>query len=195
MTIANKIISIICLCLLFDSPACLWGASWPPQPFIIAGTLKINGTQVISEDGNTYIIIATGEDSIPFSPAAEDRDGLREDYNTYHITIPIYSESSQPDGAVPGETAILTVYKNGSKLLVTSPSGGRITVGKSAETMMVNIEAISGPSAGSCSQEEIEAAVKAAIKKWDVGEDGRIGLPEAIRALQTVSGIRQNISD
>lgn len=182
---------MICLSLFFGIPACLWGASWPPQPFIIAGTVKINGVPASYEDGNTYIVIATDENSLPFSPAAEDRDGLREDYNTYHISIPIYNESSQPDGAVPGETAILTVYRNGSKLLLTSPSGGKITVGKSAETMMVNIETISGPSSGDCyTQKDVDDAVNAEKKKWDVGNDGQIGLPEAIRALQTVSGIR-----
>ncbi|MGE0083516.1 MAG: hypothetical protein AB7S75_03765 [Desulfococcaceae bacterium] len=195
MTTGNKIKAILCLSLLFGIPVCVWGASWPPQPFIIAGTLKINGAQVSHDDGNTYIIVTTNEDSIPFSPAAEDRDGLREEYDSYHISIPIYNETSQPDGAVPGETAILHVYKNGSKLLVTSPAGGKITVGKSAEMREVNIESLAGPSENSCSQDEIAAAVKAAVKKWDVGEDGLIGLPEAIRALQVASGIRSAPTD
>ncbi len=195
MATVNKITAVLCLCLVLGIPGGLWSASWPPQPFIIAGTLKINGSQVSHDDGNTYIVIATDQNSMPFSPAAEDRDGLREEYDTYHISIPIYHEISQPDGAVPGETAILHVYKNGSKLLVTSPYGGRITVGKAADMSEVNIEAITGPSSGACySEEDMDAAVKAAVKKWDAGEDGRIGLEEAIRALQVVSGIRQNIS-
>ncbi|MEZ4524288.1 MAG: hypothetical protein R2941_00005, partial [Desulfobacterales bacterium] len=196
MATVNKIKAILCLILVLGIPGCLWGASWPPQPFIIAGTLKINGIRGSHDDGSTYIVIATDEDLMPFSPAAEDRDGLREEYDSYHISIPIWQETSQPDGAVPGETAILHVYKNGSKLLVTSPSGGRITVGNSGEMLEVNLEAMTGPSSGTCySEEEVNAAVKDAVKKWDVGEDGIIGLPEAIRALQTVSGIRTAPSD
>lgn len=37
----------------------------------------------------------------------------------------------------------------------------------------------------------IEEAVQAERAKWDVGLDGKIGLPEAIRALQVIAGIRE----
>ncbi len=38
------------------------------------------------------------------------------------------------------------------------------------------------------SGKDIEQEVKKAVRQYDIGEDGIIGLPEAIRALQTVSG-------
>lgn len=38
-------------------------------------------------------------------------------------------------------------------------------------------------------QEELDQAILQERLKWDVGDDGKIGLPEAIRALQIVSGL------
>jgi len=40
-------------------------------------------------------------------------------------------------------------------------------------------------------QVQVDAAVTTERLKWDVGDDRQIGLPEAIRALQIVSGVRQ----
>ena len=40
------------------------------------------------------------------------------------------------------------------------------------------------------SKEQLDAAVAAERQKWDANGDGKIGLEEAIRALQIVSGVR-----
>ncbi|MCK5737536.1 DUF1566 domain-containing protein [bacterium] len=40
-----------------------------------------------------------------------------------------------------------------------------------------------------CSQTELDAAILAERQKWDANGDGKIGLEEAIRALQVISGI------
>ena len=41
--------------------------------------------------------------------------------------------------------------------------------------------------AGVFSQEDLTIAVEQALKEWDIGNDGKIGLPEAIHALKTIS--------
>jgi len=60
-----------------------------------------------------------------------------------------------------------------------------------------NIEVIAGETStpdflplltGSFTQEDLEMAVEQALKMWDIGADFKIGLPEAIHALQAVSG-------
>lgn len=183
-TMLKKII-IICFCIGIVAQA--GATSWPLQPFIIAGTISVNGSPVTSDTDDTYLLVVTNENLIPFSPAAEDRDGLREEYETYNISIPIYDKNRQPDGAVPGETAIINVYRNGSKLLVTKPWGGRIVVGNSSERAEINIETLTGPTDEGC-----ENSVAAERRRWDANNDNRIGLEEAIRALQVVSGIRPN---
>ena len=182
-------IIIICLCIGIASP--VRGASWPPLPFIIAGTLTVNGIRVTAETDEGYLIIVTDENQIPLSPAAEDRDGLRQEYETCNISIPIYHESSQPGGAVPGKTVIINVYRNGSKLLVTNPWGGKIVAGEPGGTAMIDIEAMTGPAVPA--DDDCSDLVEAERLKWDADNNHKIGLPEAIRALQVISGIRPNI--
>ena len=46
---------------------------------------------------------------------------------------------------------------------------------------------------GSYSQEDLDIAIEEALRKWDIGADGKVGLPEAIGALKAVS--RFSISD
>jgi len=43
-------------------------------------------------------------------------------------------------------------------------------------------------------QEQLDDAVASERKKWDIREDGKIGLEEAIRALQVAAGIQEDIS-
>ncbi len=176
----------ICICISIASP--VRGASWPPLPFVIAGTLTVNGTQITSGTKENFLIVVTDGNQIPLSPAAEDRDGLRQEYETCNISIPIYHESSQPGGAVPGETVIINVYRNGSKLLVTNPRGGKIVAEEAGGTAMTDIEAMTGPADDDCSE-----SVEAERLKWDADNNHKIGLPEAIRALQVISGIRSNM--
>jgi len=39
-------------------------------------------------------------------------------------------------------------------------------------------------------KEQVDAAVAAERLKWDANDDGKIGLAEAIRALQVVAGMK-----
>lgn len=43
-------------------------------------------------------------------------------------------------------------------------------------------------------QEQLDEAVASERKKWDVSEDGKITLEEAIRALQVVAGLQEDVS-
>jgi len=45
------------------------------------------------------------------------------------------------------------------------------------------------PAAGGCTQSQLDQAAYAERLKWDANGDGKIGLEEAIRALQIISGI------
>ncbi|QTA78346.1 Uncharacterized protein dnl_05680 [Desulfonema limicola] len=144
-----------------------------PIPCRIGGTLTVNDKIITHENESDYIFIVTRENSMPFVPAAEDKDGLNK-YNNYLIDIPIYEPSDQKGGAKPGDIGIINVYKNNSKLLVTSPPGGFFVVNEEGTQIQIDIKAVTGPGDDN---------------KWDVGGDGRIGLEEAIQALQIVSGI------
>jgi hypothetical protein len=77
---------------------------------------------------------------------------------------------------------------------VAEPAEAKVTVGSSGEVFIQDIRAMTGPGQeigcpDSCySEDELNAAVEEAIRQWDAGGDGRIGLEEAIHALRVVSG-------
>lgn len=155
----------------------------PDVPCRIGGTLKVNGELVTNATDGGYVIMATRQDMTPFKPPAKDEDGLN-DFNWYHVDVPLY----EPDGVSPGETIILHVYHDGSKLLVTSPAGGYVTViPQENHTIEIHLEAISSPKIGSRMYTEDEFLQ--AVRNFDVNADGRVGLPEAIHALRVMSGL------
>ncbi len=136
----NRVIytSLCLLFLLFSSP--VWAQL--PIPARIGGTLTVNGTPLTENTDTGYRIEVTRPDGSPFTPAAEDVDGLT---NTgwYIINIPLYHED-QPGGANPGETALIRVFKEGSPLEVTEPSAGTITVGNTGSTTRIDLAATGG---------------------------------------------------
>ena len=159
--------------------------SWAviPIPCRIGGTLIVNNKTVTNQNDTGYTFSVTREDSRAFIPAAEDNDGLNK-YNNYLIDIPIYEPYDQTGGARPGDIGIVNVYKDGSKLLVTSPPGGYFVVNEGGTEIRIDIKAVTGPNTNDC-QDEIDK-----LKILDVHGDGKIGLEEVIQALQIVSGIR-----
>ncbi|MDM8522659.1 PKD domain-containing protein [Desulfococcaceae bacterium HSG8] len=114
-----------------------------PMPARIGGTLTIDGTQITRADGDTYTYVVTQQDGSQFTPVAEDTDGLN-DTNWYLIDIPIYEKDEQAGGAVPGDNALIHVYKNGTELTVISPSDGELTIGESGSNSQVDIVATQG---------------------------------------------------
>lgn len=148
-----------------------------PLPCRVGGSLTVNDKIVSHENDTAYTFVITRENSMPFTPAAEDKDGLNM-FNQYLIDIPIYEPNDQAGGANPGDIGIVNVYKNGSKLLVTSPPGGYFVVNEGGSQINIDIKAITGPGDDDCKW-----------KAWDANNDGKIGLEEAIQALQIVSGI------
>ncbi len=101
-----------------------------------------------------------------------------------------YSTTTAQDGtfalaALPSGTYTLTVSAPGmqpSSVLVNLTPGGAEVLGN------LNMEA------GTCSQEDLDQAAEEARneerQRWDANGDNRKGLPEAIDALQTTSGLR-----
>ncbi|MDM8536228.1 hypothetical protein QUF70_05695 [Desulfobacterales bacterium HSG17] len=154
-----------------------------PLPCRIGGTLTVNDKIITHKNDTVYTFIVTNEDSIPFTPTAEDNDGLNK-YNNYVIDVPVYEPYDQAGGARPGDIGIINVYKNGSKLLVTSPAGGYFVVNEGGSEIRIDIKAITGPSDDDC-QDQIDK-----LEIFDVKGDGIIGLEEAIQALQIISGIK-----
>ncbi len=101
-----------------------------PEPAKINGTLTINETQITHKNDMGYIFTVTRPDGTPFSPPAQDADRLSPS-DLYWISIPVYDETYRPDGAIPGNTAVIHVYKDDTELTVISPLGGEIIVGES----------------------------------------------------------------
>ncbi len=110
----------------------------PPAPARIGGILVDEGNQITSDNDDGYTFEVTKQDGTSYDPAAQDTDGLNS-LNWYYLNIPIYEQNEQPGGAVPGETAVIHVYKNGTEISVTSPVNGEFTVGESASTTELHI--------------------------------------------------------
>lgn len=110
----------------------------------------------------------------------------------YFIDIPMYDPENQPNGLREGDTIIIHVHNGCAELPVIGPEGGELTVGAPGEWIIpVDIQAEYGLGSHRVyTREELDQAVEAAVSVWDVNKDGKIGLQEAIRALQVVSNVR-----
>jgi hypothetical protein len=202
-----KHFSKIVICMLV-----LCSTAWaiPPMPYRVGGTVVVTITELIRKTGTglgctigiittqlteetdaDYIFIATREDGIRYTPAAEDTDGLNQS-DCYIIDIPIYEKNDQPDGAKPGDVAVIHVYKNGTELSVISPPMGRIIVGNEGSSTVLNlIVQDNNTDEPIYTKEDMELAVSSALQSWDVKNDRKVGLEEAIKALRVISGLQQ----
>lgn len=168
--------------------------TFPVDPSLIhkiGGQLVVNGMALTPDTDDGYRIEVTRPDGTALSPVAETTGVLAS--GKYVLYIPLYDSVRQP-GGVPLQTAVaLHVYHNGTQLLISEPTNGIFVLAEPAPgytTQVVDIQSVMGPGGTSaCSQEELDAAIAEAVAKWDVGGDGKIGLPEAIRALQIMAGI------
>jgi hypothetical protein len=161
----------------------------PSPPFSIRGDLYVNDKQIGAEAGAAYTIVATREDRTHFEPSVVG--DLEKGF--FVLDIPVKTGGAPAGAAARGDKILLHVYWMGYKLLVTEPVKARVTVGNSG-MFIQHIKAITGPGQeigcpdGCYTEEELNAAVEEAIRRWDAGGDGRIGLEEAIHALRVVSG-------
>lgn len=160
----------------------------PNPPFSIRGHLYINGEKIGPERMAAYTIVATREDRTHFEPSVVN--DLEDD--KFILNVPVQQGGSPPEAAVRGEKILLHIYWMGYKLLVTDPAEAKVTVGSSGDVVIRDIRAITGPgqvvgcAPGCFTEEELNAAVEEAVRQWDAGGDGRIGLEEAIHALRVL---------
>ncbi len=185
-------IAVVLSLLFLESAA--WGeAKMPPARIggvlMIAKTISsinntecmIDITQVMKENDSGYTFAVTRRDETHLISTAggetEDTDGLNE-YHCYIIDIPIYNGKSQPDGAKPGDKAMIHVYKDGFELPVIFPLGGLFVVGNIGSLKDIDIMAeMDGYPSPPMYFEE----------PCDINCDGKSGLEDAIRILQTLS--------
>ncbi len=113
-----------------------------PMPARIGGTLTSDNIQITQETDTGYIITVTKADSTSLSPSAEDTDGLNSS-GWYLIDIPVYDKESQPGGAVPEDTLLIHVYKDGTELKIISPADGEFIAGESSSATQINLSVIS----------------------------------------------------
>ncbi len=116
-------------------------AAAPPIPARIGGTVTVDGVTVDAATGGGYRFTVTRDDGTDFSPVAESTGVNSSDW--YLLDIPLYDSSDQPGGAVPGDKAVLHVFKDGFELKVISPVNGVIIVGGSGSTTQTNIQVVS----------------------------------------------------
>jgi len=125
------IVSLICP----DYAAC-----FPTIPARIFGEISINNKQLTDTTAQGYTILVTNLSEEPYTPSAEDTDGL--EGGLYLIDIPIYDANDQPGGAKPDEQAKIHLFRKGNKTEIISPSGGLIIVGAEGSFTMVTITAV-----------------------------------------------------
>lgn len=113
----------------------------PPVPARIGGNVTIDGVQLTKKTAEGFKFVVTRQDGIAYSPVAEDKNGLNAS-NWYVIDIPLHNERNQPQGARQGDTVVIHVFKDGSELLVTSPSKGRFKVGSGGSTTRIDLMAV-----------------------------------------------------
>ncbi len=114
-----------------------------PIPARIGGTITVNGVQLTQATDDGYRVVVTDPGGGAYTPPAEDPDGLN-DSDWYIIDIPIHDSLEQPGGAVPGEAAVIHLFKDGTELTVTSPQNGRFTVGNEGSSNRLDIVAADG---------------------------------------------------
>jgi len=141
----NKRFLVFAILFLFLLPFTAESANIfaPPIPARIGGSVAVDGTPLTQATDDGYTFKVTKQDGTAYvdlnGVPAQDLDGLNS-FDWYLIDIPIYDAADQPGGAVPGETAIIHVYKGGQELTVTSPSNAIILVGSSGSTTRIDIE-------------------------------------------------------
>jgi len=117
-----------------------------PMPFRIGGTVTIDGAQITQATDDGILIRVTKPDGTNYADvngnAPEDKDGLNAN-NWYMIDIPIYKATIQPQGAKPGDSAIIHVYKNSQEVQVTNPANGQITIGGEGTSSRVDLTIVS----------------------------------------------------
>ena len=114
------------------------------RPARIGGTVIVDGTQITQATDAGYTFVSSKQNANSYVPAAEDNDGLNAS-DWYVINIPIYDPNNQPGGANPGDTALIHVYKDGSKLSVTSPYNGQFSVGASGSSTKIDLSVNTAP--------------------------------------------------
>ena len=197
----KNILFLVIILLLFYSVS--W--AFPPAiPYRIAGTIVVNGELIAYDNDALYTVAITRDDMSSFPEdvvecnECEIGDSYKDgdpfvDRDRYMITIERYDEESHPGGVMPGDVVVIHLYNQCSELIIISPEEGRIVIDDN-DMREINIEAVSIPGPPMYSQDQLNEAVEAERKKWDMKNDNKIGLEEAIRALQVVSGWRNNIS-
>lgn len=164
----------------------------PSSLFRFYAMVEVNGEAVQPESGNAYTVVITREDGSHFEPAVVD--SLVNQHHPTGLAFANLELSLTENDIHAGDTVIFQVYWAGSKLLVNEPEGGRCTIplDPGGDTQTLILSTLSGPTTPDClTPSDVEEQVATAIAQWDVGGDGRIGLEEAIRALQVVACIRR----
>ncbi len=115
-------------------------ANTPPAR--IQGTVTVDEAVLTQDTDEGYEFEVTREDGTSYDPAVELTDGLNYP-GGYGINVPLYDADDQPGGAIPEDTNVIHVYKDGSELTVTSPPSGQFTVGKSRSITDINLSVVS----------------------------------------------------
>jgi len=110
----------------------------PPVPARIGGEVTVNGTLLDQADSANYTFTVTRQNGTEYLPPAADLNGLN-DFNWYVMDIPLFDAGDRPEGAPPGEAAVVHVFQDTVEMVVTSPQGGVITVGESGSTTRVDL--------------------------------------------------------
>ena len=133
----RKYVWYVTILFVFFFPTVVESA--PPQAARIGGTVTVDGIALEQGADEGYTFEVTRYDGTFYDPAAEDTDGLN-DSDWYLIDIPI---SEDEGGAIPGDTAVIHVYKDGSELDVTAPEEGKFEVGGNRSTTQIHLSVVS----------------------------------------------------
>ena len=134
MIMKKRSIASLFLCAALLAPAALL-AQGIPTPVRIVGTLTVDGVQVPGSAGDRYDIEVTDINGNPYTPAAEDEDGLGDD-GFYLLDVPVFDASTRPGGARLGDTAVIHVAEDGTPLTVISPVDGEFMVERPTDAAM-----------------------------------------------------------
>jgi carboxypeptidase family protein len=171
----KKIFRVILMVLILPSSAfaangywdsMIWGQdNWYVPTGNIFGQVTTSVTgQTTNIIESTITIFETGQ------TATSDADG---NYTLNDVPVGIYTIQITKDNFDP--------------LLLTN-----IEVQEEQSTPMPSVELSVVACAGVYTQNELDQAVIDERRRWDINDDNRIGLGEAIHALQVVSGIRSD---
>lgn len=100
----------------------------PPLPARLAGTVRDkNGALLDAAAAAAFEFRVEREDGSGFADFAS-RFGLNAE-GCYTVDVPAYLADIQPDGARPGDSVRLRIFRNGLEYAVSGPDGGLLTVG------------------------------------------------------------------